>query len=434
MDRDFEIIVYGATGFTGKLVAGHLLKIYGAEGDLKWAIAGRNPAKLDEVRSEIGAPANLPFVIADSSDPASLTAMVRRSKAIITTAGPYQLHGSELVAACAAEGTDYLDITGEPNWISDMLVHEARAKNSGARIVFCCGFDSIPFDLGVYFLQSEAQVRLGSPAARALARLRRLERGIGGGQSGGSLATGMATMAAMRANPQILSLLADPFALTPGFRGPEQPNGSKPYEDAITGSWVVPFMMAATDTKVVHRSNFLLGHPWGKDFKYDEMSTADGPNGSGVGASSFYMVKGNPPKPGEGPSSAEREGGCYDILFIGEAPDGRILCASVRGDMDPGAGSTSRMLGESAVCLVRDISREQTPGGIWTSASAMGDALIGRLAANAGVTFQLEQSSVVFRATQSFRSSPDTPQEKSASRCRPPPRCARPKARARPER
>jgi short subunit dehydrogenase-like uncharacterized protein len=434
MDRDFEIIVYGATGFTGKLVAGHLLKIYGAEGDLKWAIAGRNPAKLDEVRSEIGAPANLPFVIADSSDPASLTAMVRRSKAIITTAGPYQLHGSELVAACAAEGTDYLDITGEPNWISDMLVHEARAKNSGARIVFCCGFDSIPFDLGVYFLQSEAQVRLGSPAARALARLRRLERGIGGGQSGGSLATGMATMAAMRANPQILSLLADPFALTPGFRGPEQPNGSKPYEDAITGSWVVPFMMAATDTKVVHRSNFLLGHPWGKDFKYDEMSTADGPNGSGVGASSFYMVKGNPPKPGEGPSSAEREGGCYDILFIGEAPDGRILCASVRGDMDPGAGSTSRMLGESAVCLVRDISREQTPGGIWTSASAMGDALIGRLAANAGVTFQLEQSSVVFRATQSFRSSPDTPQEKSASRCRPPPRCARPTARARPER
>jgi short subunit dehydrogenase-like uncharacterized protein len=315
-----------------------------------------------------------------------------------------------------------------------MLVHEARAKNSGARIVFCCGFDSIPFDLGVYFLQSEAQVRLGSPAARALARLRRLERGIGGGQSGGSLATGMATMAAMRANPQILSLLADPFALTPGFRGPEQPDGSKPYEDAITGSWVVPFMMAATDTKVVHRSNFLLGHPWGKDFKYDEMSTADGPNGSGVGASSFYMVKGNPPKPGEGPSSAEREGGCYDILFIGEAPDGRILCASVRGDMDPGAGSTSRMLGESAVCLVRDISREQTPGGIWTSASAMGDALIGRLAANAGVTFQLEQSSVVFRATQSFRSSPDTPQEKSASRCRPPPRCARPKARARPER
>jgi short subunit dehydrogenase-like uncharacterized protein len=391
MDRDFEIIIYGATGFTGRLVAEHLLKTYGATGDLRWAIAGRNPAKLDEVRSEIGAPANLPVVIADSSDPASLTAMARRSKAIVSAAGPYQLHGSGLVAACAAESADYLDITGESNWIHDMLVHEALARNSGARIVFCCGFDSIPFDLGVYFLQSEAKIRFGSPVPRVRGRLRRLERGIGGGQSGGSLATGMAVMAAMRSNPQILSVLTDPFALTPGFKGPEQPDGSKAYEDAVTGSWVVPFMMAAIDTKVVHRSNFLLGHPWGKDFRYDEMSMADGPNGSGVGASSFYMVKGNPPKPGEGPSRAEREGGCYDILFIGEAADGRIIRASVRGDMDPGAGSTSRMLGESAVCLVRDISRNRTPGGIWTSASAMGDALIRRLAENAGVTFQLEQ-------------------------------------------
>jgi short subunit dehydrogenase-like uncharacterized protein len=391
MDRDFEIIVYGATGFTGRLVAEHLLKTYGATGDLKWAIAGRSPAKLNEVRGEIGATANLPIVIADSSDPASLTAMARRSKAIVSAAGPYQLHGSGLVAACAAEGTDYLDITGESNWIHDMLVHDALARNSGARIVFCCGFDSIPFDLGVYFLQSEAKTRFGSPVSRVRGRLRRLERGINGGQSGGSLATGMAVMTAMQANPQILSVLADPFALTPGFKGPEQPNGSKAYEDAVTGCWVVPFMMAAIDTKVVHRSNFLLGHPWGKDFRYDEMSMADGPNGSGVGASSLYMVKGNPPKPGEGPSRAEREGGCYDILFIGEAADGRILRASVRGDMDPGAGSTSRMLGESAVCMVRDVSQDQTPGGIWTTASAMGDALIRRLAANAGVSFQLEQ-------------------------------------------
>jgi short subunit dehydrogenase-like uncharacterized protein len=240
MDRDFEIIVYGATGFTGRLVAEHLLKTYGATGDLKWAIAGRNPAKLDEVRSEIGAPANLPVVIADSSDPASLTAMARRCKAIVSAAGPYQLHGSGLVAACAAESADYLDITGESNWIHDMLVHEALAKNSGARIVFCCGFDSIPFDLGVYFLQSEARIRFGSPVPRVRGRLRRLERGIGGGQSGGSLATGMAVMAAIRANPQILSVLADPFALTPGFKGPEQPDGSKAYEDAVTGSWSCP--------------------------------------------------------------------------------------------------------------------------------------------------------------------------------------------------
>jgi short subunit dehydrogenase-like uncharacterized protein len=390
MDRDFDIIVYGATGFTGRLVAEHLLKVYGAAGDLKWAMAGRDMAKLEQVRSEIGAPASLPLVVADCSDPASLTAMARRAKAIATTAGPYQLYGSDLVAACAAQGADYVDINGEPGWMYDMLVHEAVAKASGARIVFCCGFDSIPFDLGVHFLEEAAQARFALPAARVRARVRKLERGVGGGQSGGSYATGIAMMAAAQANPQIISVLTDPFALTPGFKGPAQPDGSKAYEDAVTGSWVAPFRAAAIDTKVVHRSNFLLGHPWGKDFRYDEMSIADGPTGSGVGTPSFYMVGGNPPKPGEGPSRAEREGGCYDILFIGETADGRILRTSVKGDMDPGAGSTSRMLGESAVCLVRDIAREKTPGGIWTSASAMGDALIKRLALNAGISFQVE--------------------------------------------
>jgi short subunit dehydrogenase-like uncharacterized protein len=389
-DRDFDIIVYGATGFTGRLVAEHLLKVHGAGDDLKWAIAGRNMAKLEAVRDEIGAAASLPLLIADSSDPASLTDMARRARAIVTTAGPYQLHGSGLVAACAAEGTDYADITGEPNWMHDMLVHEAAARTSGARIVFCCGFDSIPFDLGVYFLEAAAQAKFGAPVSRVRGRVRRLERGIGGGQSGGSLATGMAMMAAARTSPQIMSVLADPFALTPGFRGPEQPDGSRAYEDTVTGCWVAPFVMAAINTKVVHRSNFLMGHPWGKDFRYDEMSLADGPNGAVVGAPGFYTVNGQPPKPGEGPSSAEREGGCYDILFIGETEDGRTLRASVKGDMDPGAGSTSRMAGESAVCLVRDISRDQTPGGMWTSASAMGDALVKRLAANAGITFQLE--------------------------------------------
>jgi short subunit dehydrogenase-like uncharacterized protein len=390
MDRDFDIVVYGATGFTGRLVAEHLLKVYGAAGDLKWAMAGRNIAKLEQVRGEIGAPASLSLVVADSSDPASLTAMARRAKAIVTTAGPYQLYGSDLVAACAAQGTDYVDINGEPGWMHDMLVHEAVAKASGARIIFCCGFDSIPFDLGVHFLETAAQARFGLPAARVRARVRKLERGVGGGQSGGSYATGIATMAAAQANPQIISVLTDPFALTPGFKGPAQPDGSKTYEDTVTGAWVAPFRGAAIDTKVVHRSNFLMGHPWGKDFRYDEMSIADGPAGSGVGAPSFYSVGGNPPKPGDGPSKAEREGGCYDILFIGETADGRILRTSAKGDMDPGAGSTSRMSAESVVCLVRDIARDITPGGIWTSASAMGEALIQRLALNAGISFQVE--------------------------------------------
>ena len=390
MDRDFDVIVFGSTGFTGRLVAEHLLKVYGCAGAVKWAMAGRDQPKLEAVRREIGAPASLPLVIADSSDPASLTAMARRTKAITTTAGPYQLYGSGLVTACAAEGTDYVDIAGEPNWTYDMLAHEAVAKASGARIVFCCGFDSIPFDLGVHFLQQTARTRFGATAPRVRGRIRRLERGVGGGQSGGSRATGMAVMAAVQANPQIMSVLADPFALTPGFKGPNQPDGTKSHEDPVTGSWVAPFVGAAMDTKIVHRSNFLMGHPWGKEFAYDEMSLMDGPAGNVVGASSFYLVDGKPPKPGEGPSRSEREGGCYDILFIGEAADGRTLRASVTGDMDPGAGSTSRMLGESAVCLARDISRDVTPGGMWTSASAMGDTLIKRLQANAGMAFRIE--------------------------------------------
>jgi len=392
MRRDFDVLVYGSTGFIGRLVAEHLLKVYGAAGALKWAMAGRDRSRLEAVRSEIGAPASLPLVIADSSDPASLTAMVRRTTAIISAAGPYQLYGSDLVTACAAEGTDYVDITGEPNWTCDMLAHEAAAKDSGARIVFCCGFDSIPFDLGVHFLQQQAQARFGATAPRVRGRIRKLERGVGGGQSGGSLATGMAVMAAVRANPRIMSVLADPFALTPGFRGPDQPDGTKAYEDPVTGSWVAPFAGAAIDTKIVHRSNFLMGHPWGRQFEYDEMSLMDGSAGKVVGASSFYLVDGKPPKPGEGPSRSEREGGCYDILFIGEVADGRTLRVSVKGDMDPGAGSTSRMLGESAVCLALDISRDVKPGGIWTSASAMGDALIKRLQENAGMTFQTEDS------------------------------------------
>ena len=387
MDREFDIIVYGSTGYTGRLVAEHLLKVYGAAGDLKWAMAGRNRAKLEEVRAQIGAPVSLPLVIADSDDPASLTAMARRAKAIITTAGPYQLYGSGLVAACAAEGTDYVDLTGESNWIHDMLAHEPAAKASGARIVFSCGFDSIPFDVGVLFLQNAAKAKFGAAAPRVRGRV----RGMRGSASGGTLASGMATMAAIQKNPAVLAVMMNPFALTPGFTGPEQPDGNTPYEDTVTGSWVAPFMMAGINTKAVHRANFLLGHPWGADFKYDEMTMTDGPPSAGGTGPTFEMGGGaGAPKPGEGPSKAERDAGFYDILFVGEAADGATIRASVKGDMDPGYGSTSRILGESAVCLVRDVSREQTPGGLWTAASAMGEPLIKRLEKNAGVTFQVE--------------------------------------------
>jgi short subunit dehydrogenase-like uncharacterized protein len=385
--REFDIILYGATGYTGRLVAEHLLKTYGASGDLAWTMAGRSAEKLAEVRDLIGAPKGLPLVAADASDATSLAAMAKRAKVIITTVGPYQLYGDSLVAACAEAGTDYVDLTGESHWIARMIAaNEAKAKASGARVVFSCGFDSIPFDLGVYFLEEQAKARFGAPVSRVRGRV----RGMAGGLSGGTLASGMATMAAAQADPSLGVVLADPFALTPGFVGAEQPDGETAYEDKITGSWVAPFMMAGINTKAVHRSNFLMDHAWGKDFQYCEMLMTDGPPAGGPAPGGFSFGSGPMPKPGEGPTKAERESGHYDILFVGEAADGRTLRVSVKGDMDPGYGSTSKILGESAVCLARDVPRDATPGGCWTTAAAMGDALIRRLEAHAGLTFTVE--------------------------------------------
>jgi short subunit dehydrogenase-like uncharacterized protein len=390
MERELDIVLFGATGFTGRLVAEHLLKVYGAGKDLKWAIAGRDKSKLEIVRNEIGAPATLSLVVADTTDPASLTNMVRRTKLVASTVGPYRVYGTGLVAACASEGTDYVDITGESTWMHDMLVHQERAKASGARIVFACGFDSIPFELGVYFLQKAAKAKFGAFAPRVRGRIRKLYPGIRGGMSGGSLATIMSLIQLMQKDPQLISVLNDPFALTPGSKAPEQPDGNTPYEDKTVGSWVGPFMMAPINTKIVHRSNFLMGHPWGKGFKYDEMTMIDGPPDPNAAPWNPFTDP-NMKKPGEGPSKADREGAFYQIVFIGEATDGQILRASVRSVFDASADSTSRLMAESAMCLVRDISREKTPGGMWTCSSAMGDSLIKRLEANAGITFEVEQ-------------------------------------------
>ena len=313
--------------------------------------------------------------------------MVRRAGVIISTVGPYQLYGSPLVAACAAAGTDYVDLTGESNWIAAMIGdHAAAAKASGARLVFSCGFDSIPFDLGVFFVEEEAKRRFGAYAPRVRGRV----RGLKGGLSGGTLASGMATQAAAAKDPGVGVLLADPFALTPGFIGPAQPGGDAPYEDEVTGAWVGPFMMAGINTKAVHRSNLLLGHPWGRDFRYDEMQVLDGPpSAQGAGMGGFNFGAGGLPKPGEGPSEEERRTGFYDLLYIAEAVGGRTVRAAVKGDMDPGYGSTAKLLGEAAVCLGK-VPRSTTPGGCWTPASAMGAALIERLQARAGLSFTLD--------------------------------------------
>jgi short subunit dehydrogenase-like uncharacterized protein len=382
--HEFDVIVYGATGFTGRLVAEYLTQAY-PEG-LRWAMAGRSLAKLEEVRDVIGASVTTPLVTADADNPASLRTMASRATVVLTTVGPYQLYGSDLVAACAETGTAYVDLCGEPNWMRTMIdAHEAAARASGARIVFSCGFDSIPFDLGVWVLQQAAIARFGAPAPRVKGRVKSMK----GGFSGGTAASLKATLAAGARDSGVFKLMIDPFALTPGFAGPSQPKGLMPEYDDAVGAWVTPFIMAPINTKNVHRTNMLAGHPYGADFRYDEMMVAPGLGEMGKAAAEA-MAKLNPlggdkgPKPGEGPSKEERDSGFYELLFLGEYPDGRRISATVKGDRDPGYGSTSKMIAEAAICLVRDV---QGAGGIWTPGAIMADALVQRLEAHAGVTF-----------------------------------------------
>jgi short subunit dehydrogenase-like uncharacterized protein len=385
----FDIVVYGATGFTGRLVAEYLASHYRGDKQLRWAMAGRSLDKLKSVRDAIGA-ADTPLIVADAGDGASLKAMIDQTQSVLTTVGPYQLYGSELVAACAASGTDYLDLCGEPIWMRQMIdKHEAAAKASGARIVFSCGFDSVPFELGAFFVQEEAKRVFGAPAARVKGRVRDMR----GTLSGGTAASGRATFEAVAKDLSLVAILNDPFALTPGFSGAKQPKGNKPAFEEDLQSWTAPFMMALINTRNVHRSNMLMGFPYGKEFVYDEM-VLTGPaekgeaNAKKVMAANNAKTGPNARKPGEGPSKEERENGLYDLLYVAVAPDGREVRASVKGDRDPGYGSTSKMISECAVCLLRDTPG--VPAGFWTPGAAMQHKLIKRLVDNAGLTFQVE--------------------------------------------
>lgn len=374
--------MYGATGFTGRLVAEYLTE----NNTDRWAMAGRNKAKLAEVRDLIGAPKDIPLIEADAANPASLAAMCKRTKVVLTTVGPYQLYGTPLVAACAAAGTDYVDLCGEPNWIREMILnHEAAAKKSGARIVISAGFDSIPSDLGVWFLQQEAIKKFGSPAPRVKGRVRKMQ----GGASGGTLASMKEVLRATFKDPSLAKILSSSFALTPGFEGPSQPAGMMPEYDREAGVWVVPFVMAPINTKNVHRTNFLLKHAYGKDFVYDEMMYTT--LGEAARALVDAAAKANPftgkgLKPGEGPSKEERENGFYDIAFFGEYPNGDRIVTSVKGDRDPGYGSTSKMISEAALTL-KDV---ESPGGVFTPGGVMAAPLVDRLQKYAGLTFAVE--------------------------------------------
>ena len=386
-NREFDVVIFGASGYTGKLVAEYMHDQYGDDQSIKYAIAGRNTEKLLEVKKDLNLNEDIKILEVDSSDLDSLNKMTSSAKCILTTVGPYQLYGSKLVESCAKNGTDYVDLTGEPGWMYEMInAHKETAQKSGARIVFSCGFDSIPFDLGVYFVQKAAKEKFGKPAPHVRGRV----KAMNGEFSGGTIASLGATMSTLKEKPELIKVLANPFSLTEGFEGPSQLDDSKPLLDEKMNIWLAPFVMAPINTKNIHRSNALFDHAYGKDFCYDEMMIAgEGDEGEQIAKA---MSSGNPmggdnvPQPGEGPSKESREQGNYDVLFFADLEEGSIG-ARVTGDMDPGYGSTSKMIAESALCLVQDCSN--LAGGIYTPAPSMGEKLIDRLIKKAGLTFDI---------------------------------------------
>jgi short subunit dehydrogenase-like uncharacterized protein len=384
--KNYDFVVYGATGFTGKLVVEYLVHKYSNNSQIKWALAGRNLEKLKSVAASKNVPNGTGLLVVDSNDIASIEEMVSKTKCVLTTVGPYQLYGNDVVSACAKSGTDYVDLCGEPGWMHEKIDELTEtARETGSRIVFSCGFDSIPFDLGVLFLQNEITKRYGKPSIYVRGRVREMN----GEFSGGTAASLGATMAALKEKPELFAVLANPFSLSNGFTGPDQPADNKPIFDDKLDTWVAPFFMAPINTKNVHRSNALMNHMYGKDFCYNEMWVM-GSGDDGKAAADFISSSNplsNAPKPGEGPSRESRENGNYDILFCGDINDESVH-VSVAGDMDPGYGSTSKMIAESAICLVKEC--EDLNGGIYTPAPSMGAKLMKRLQDNAGLTFKVE--------------------------------------------
>ena len=395
-EAQYDIVVFGATSFVGKLLCGYLADQFGGGDPLRWAAAGRSLDKLQHLRASLGAgQAALPLIVADAADESALEAMCSQTRVVISTVGPYALYGEPLVKVCTATGTDYCDLTGEVHWIKRMLDrYEPAAKASGARIVHCCGFDSIPSDLGVFFLQEEARRRFGEHCTKITMRVKAMR----GGASGGTIASIMNIAKEAAGNPALRKDLANPYLLCPKADAPHvrQPGVGTAGYDPDYGAWVAPFVMAGINTRIVHRSNALSGYSYGRDFRYDEaMLTGKGLAGrakalavtAGLGgflaASALsptrWALKRVLPAPGEGPSSEAQASGFYDLRFIGTTSGGQVLRAKVVGAGDPGYGSTSKILGQAGACLAFDVPGTEKAGGFWTPATIFGNRLIQRL-------------------------------------------------------
>jgi short subunit dehydrogenase-like uncharacterized protein len=412
MADKFDVLVYGATSFVGQILCRYLIERTAGGARLRWAMAGRSAGKLEEVRRSLGeAAANIPLQVADAADEQALRALVASTRVIVSTVGPYALHGEPLVRACAEAGVDYCDLTGEVQWIRRMIErYEDLARLNGARIVHCCGFDSIPSDLGVHFLQQQSLQAFGEPCEEINMRVRAMR----GGFSGGTAASLLNVAREVSANPALRKELANPYSLCQlgvAAEGlvPVRQRATRLFaRDSAAGGWVSPFIMAAINTRIVHRSNALSAGRYSRAFRYDEaVSTGRGLRGrltavgAGVGLSVFMLASAlGPtravlqrllPAPGEGPSPEAQARGFFDLRFFGRTASGRQVRVKVTGDRDPGYGSTAKMLGEAAMCLAFDVPRDTVAGGFWTPATIFGDRLVARLEAHAGLRFERQQ-------------------------------------------
>ena len=400
--RDFDIVLWGATGFTGRLVADYLVRNYlGGETGLRLALAGRNKQKLEGIAKEIGAP-QLPILVGDSFDVDSLDEIASKTEVLISTVGPYAKYGAEIVAACVRNGTDYCDLTGETHFVRAMIdAHHEEAKKTGARIVHCCGYDSIPSDLGTLMVQEAFRQRHGKYASQ----VKMAAVDMRGGMSGGTVASMMNIVDELKANPGLRKVLGDPYALNPkGMRGPDKGDQTGAHFDKHFNMWTGPFVMAAINTRIVRRSHALMGQPWGEDFRYSEvMGTGKGAKGfsralSVAGGMVAFMaslaipltrpfVEKRLPSPGEGPNAEARAKGRFRTEFVALG-DGKSLTGTVSDQRDPGYGSTAVMLSEAALCLALEGQELEAEGGILTPAPTMGMRLVERLRA-AGMTFDV---------------------------------------------
>lgn len=401
--RDHDLVVFGATGFVGRLLAAYLAEH--APADTRIALAGRSRSRLLDVRAGLPTTGrDWPVLEADSGDPTSLAALAGQTRVLVTTVGPYTRYGLPVVEACAAAGTHYADLTGEVLFVRDAMAGtDARARETGARIVHACGYDSIPSDLSTMLLAERAR----ADGAGGLCDVR-LVATARGGFSGGTIDSMRAQMEALQGNPALRRVLADPFALSPDRAA--EPDTRQPRDAGLPartpdGRWTAPFVMSHFNSRIVRRSNALQGWAYGRGLRYGEaMGVGRGPLGAvtaaGVAAGLVGVVSAMSlaptravldrvlPTPGSGPSEEARRKGWFRMVVDAGTEDGRRYRATAAGAGDPGYAATAVMLGESALALALDGDRLPDRAGSLTPATALGDVLVERLRA-AGHTYEV---------------------------------------------